>query len=155
MLHRINVKHYAVWIRNVPSGYRDWFWVRPIHPSAPVDCLLIYLISFWLDFIISVECTCFTFLTLVNSNEYEAATLSKSKCGQWNGLHQSSTLHHQWLEGKEACVTLCYTRQRFHMRVYHRKHMAPLTANQAQMFHENIKRLLLAYSFYPQQLRGV
>lgn len=33
--------------------------------------------------------------------------------------------------------------------------MAPLTANQTQMFHENIKRLLLAYSFYPQQLRGV
>lgn len=52
---RINVRHYAVWMRNVPSGYRDWFWARPMHPSAPLDCLLIYLISFWLDFIISVE----------------------------------------------------------------------------------------------------
>lgn len=54
--HRINVRHYAVWMRNVPSGSRDWFWARSMLPSAPVDCLLIYLISFWLDFIISVEC---------------------------------------------------------------------------------------------------
>lgn len=33
--------------------------------------------------------------------------------------------------------------------------MAPLTAKQAQMFHKNIKSSLLAYSFYPQPLRGV
>jgi len=64
-------------------------------------------------------------------------------------IHQ----HHlcNWLWGNEVCGTLCI----WHMWVYPWEHMAVLTCKQAQMFHTNIKRLLRAYSFYLQSLRGL